>query len=109
MRHVRRDEMGDAPLLLELGFERFCEARGGVEPEITARQTQHGHPDGERQTEYLKRATVDDPDTLRNRFEDIMRWVGAIVINLARHPAILLVNGFEAATDLEAASRPGVG
>jgi hypothetical protein len=56
MRHVRRDEMGDAPMLLELGFERFCEARGGVKPKITARQAQHGHPDGERQTEYLKRA-----------------------------------------------------
>jgi hypothetical protein len=52
---------------------------------------------------------VDDPDTLRNRFEDIKRRVGAIVINLARHRAILLVNGFEAATDLEAASRPGAG
>jgi hypothetical protein len=109
MRHVRRDEMGDAPLLRKLGFERFGEARGGVKPEITARQAQHDHPDGERQTEYLKRAAVDDPDTLRNRFEDIKRRVGAIVINLARHPAIPLVNGFEAATDLEAVSRPGAG
>jgi hypothetical protein len=49
----------------------------------------------------MKGTAVDDPDTLRNRLEDIKRRVGATLINLVCHPAILPVNGFEAATNLE--------
>ena len=79
MRDVRRDEMADRPMCLNLGLEPSIEARRGVHEHVPGCEPQHRHPDRQPQhAEDAQRTTVDDPDAVGHWFRSLVLTVCGI-------------------------------